>query len=206
VAGKPLIVHTIAHAVTAEKVDRVIVSTDDKEIASVSREYGAEVVLRPSDISDDFASSESALMHVLSHLRQREGYEAELIVFLQCTSPIRRERDIDQAILKLQAEAADSLLSVSPSHRFIWTEVDGKAKSLNYDYRKRPRRQDLQPQYAENGSIYIFKPWVLETLGNRLGGKLAMYVMDEDSAWDIDTPFDLEVVERLMLGKKGSHE
>ena len=145
-------------------------------------------------------------MHVLSHLRQREGYEAELIVFLQCTSPIRRERDIDQAILKLQAEAADSLLSVSPSHRFIWTEVDGKAKSLNYDYRKRPRRQDLQPQYAENGSIYIFKPWVLETLGNRLGGKLAMYVMDEDSALDIDTPFDLEVVERLMLGKKGSHE
>jgi N-acylneuraminate cytidylyltransferase len=62
------------------------------------------------------------------------------------------------------------MLSVSPSHRFLWEEVNGVAKSINYDYRDRPRRQDMQPQYVENGSIYIFKPWVLKEFGNRLGG------------------------------------
>ena len=206
VAGKPLIAHTIGQALAADKVQRVIVSTDDPEIESISRQYGAEVMRRPGNISDDFASSESALMHVLSELRHHEGYEPDLIVFLQCTSPIRQPMDIDQAILKLQAENADSLLSVVPSHRFIWVEANGETKPLNYDYKNRPRRQDLQPQFVENGSIYVFKPWVLESLRNRLGGKLALYVMQEDSAWDIDSLFDLEVVDKLMCSRKESEK
>ena len=206
VAGKPLIAHTIAQALMAAKVQKVVVSTDDQEIATVSSQYGAQVVLRPKEISDDFASSESALMHTLLHLKQREGYEPELIVFLQCTSPMRRAWDIDQAVDKLQAENADSLLSVSQSYRFMWSDVDGEVKPINYDYRNRPRRQDLKPQYVENGSIYVFKPWVLETLGNRLGGKVTMYVMEEDSSLDIDSPFDLGLAELLMFGRKESQK
>ena len=90
------------------------------------------------------------------------------------------------------------MLSVSPSHRFLWQEVNGVAKSINYNYRDRPRRQDMQPQYVENGSIYIFKPWVLKELNNRLGGKVVLFPMSEAAAWEIDSLFDFEIAEFLL--------
>lgn len=131
-------------------------------------------------------------------LKLKKGISPELIIFLQCTSPIRSGQDIDCAIEKLQAENADSLLSVTLSHRFLWQEVDGTAKSINYDYSHRPRRQDMKSQYVENGSIYIFKPWVLKELGNRLGGKISLFPMMEAASWDIDSVLDFEVAEFLV--------
>jgi CMP-N,N'-diacetyllegionaminic acid synthase len=180
--GRPLIVHTIEQALGARHVNRVVVSTDDEEIATVSRSVGAEVVLRPANISGDQASSESALAHALEFLRQFEGYVPALVVFLQCTSPLRQPDDIDRAIETLRTRQADSLLSVSPSHKFLWNERDGVACSLNYDWQNRPRRQDMQKQYVENGSIYIFKPAVLAGTSNRLGGKIALHVMSEEAS------------------------
>jgi CMP-N,N'-diacetyllegionaminic acid synthase len=122
------------------------------------------------------------------------------VVFLQCTSPIRTGEDIDRAITHLRTMSADSLLSVSPSHRFLWHEVDGVVQSINYDYRQRPRRQDMNPQFMENGSIYVFKPWVLKQLGNRLGGKVAMFPMGDEAMFEIDSLFDFELAE--FLSKK----
>lgn len=195
--NKPLIAYSILDAKESIAVDTVYVSTDDPEIAEVSSKYGAEIIYRPDELSGDTASSESALVHALFEL-EKTGTVPDLIVFLQCTSPIRTGTDIDYAIAKLQAENADSLLSVSPSHRFLWEEVDGIAKSINYDYRDRPRRQDMKPQYVENGSIYIFKPWVLQTLGNRLGGKVALFVMSEAAGLEIDSIHDFEIAEFLL--------
>lgn len=199
VAGKPLVVHSIDQARHARFVSRVAVSTDDDEIARVSEAAGAEVVRRPADISGDKATSESALIHALGTLMASGQYRPDLVVFLQCTSPLRQPGDIDAAISTLLDQKADSLLSVSPSHRFLWAEKDGQAMSLNYDFHHRPRRQDMAPQYVENGSIYVFRPDVLLQGGNRLGGKVALHVMDEDASWDIDTPFDMRVAEMLML-------
>ena len=196
-AGKPLIAHSILDAKESKFTDKVYVSTDNLEIAEVSRQYGAEIIHRPEELAGDTASSESALIHALSEI-EKTGISPDLIVFLQCTSPIRTGTDIDNAIAKLRAENADSLLSVSPSHRFLWEEVDGVAKSINYDYRDRPRRQDMQPQYVENGSIYIFKPWVLKKFGNRLGGKISLFIMSEAASWEIDSALDFEIAESLM--------
>ncbi len=196
-AEKPLIAHTIEQAKQANQVDRVIVSTDDTEISMVAQEYGAEVISRPAQISGDTASSESALAHALDWLKQQEGYEPERVVFLQCTSPLRTSDDIDRAITQFEVEGADSLLSVSPSHKFLWENVNGVAKSINYDYRRRPRRQDMNPQFAENGSIYIFKPWVLNQLNNRLGGKISLFAMN-DPCLDIDTLSDFEMAEFIL--------
>jgi CMP-N,N'-diacetyllegionaminic acid synthase len=198
VIGKPLITHTIEHAKQASVVTRVVVSTDDKQIADIAREHAAEVIERPSEISGSRATSESALLHTLDYLEQRESYIPDLVVFLQCTSPIRRPDDIDRAVDTLIREEADSLLSVVPSHTFIWRKANGEAQSFNYDYRQRPRRQDRSSEYTENGSIYVFKPWVIAKLNNRLGGKIALHVMDKVSALDIDTPEDLERCECLM--------
>ncbi len=196
-ADKPLIAHSILDAQEATSVDSVYVSTDDEEIARVSANYGAEIIHRPSELANDTASSESALIHALEQL-EHQGINPDLLVFLQCTSPIRTGLDIDQAIAKLKAEKADSLLSVSPSHRFLWEEVNGVAQSINYDYRHRPRRQDMNPQYMENGSIYLFKPWVLKETGNRLGGKIALYMMSEMAAMEIDSVYDFEMLNFLM--------
>lgn len=204
VAGKPLVAHSIDQALASRHVSRVAVSTDDGEIAEISRHAGATVVQRPAEISGDKASSESALIHALGELSATEGYQPDFVVFLQCTSPLRRTGDIDSAIEKLLAQGGDSLLSVSPSHRFLWAEVEGKAISLNYDFRQRPRRQDMPAQYVENGSIYVFRPKILLEGGNRLGGKVVLHVMDEDAAWDIDTPFDMRVAEMLMLERAGA--
>ena len=194
---KPLIAHSILAAQSAQLVDQIYVTTDNPEIAQVSKNYGAAIIDRPAELATDTASSESALIHALQSIVQTK-FQPELIVFLQCTSPLRTGSDIDRAIEQLRADQADSLLSVSPSHRFLWEKVDGIAKSINYDYRNRQRRQDMSPQYVENGSIYIFKPWVLKDLGNRLGGKISLYVMPEEQSWEIDTLADFEYVEFLL--------
>ncbi|AFZ36134.1 N-acylneuraminate cytidylyltransferase [Stanieria cyanosphaera PCC 7437] len=196
-SNKPLIAHSIIDAKEAEFIDKVYVSTDDSEIAEISREYGAEIINRPDELAGDTVSSESALSHAVEQI-ESTGVAIDLVVFLQCTSPIRTGIDLDNAIKKVKTEGADSLLSVSPSHRFLWQEVDGIAQSINYDYRCRPRRQDMQPQYVENGSIYIFKPWVLKQFNNRLGGKIALFPMIEAASWEIDSIFDFEIAESLL--------
>lgn len=197
IADKPLIVHSILDAQEAKYIDNIYVSTDDKEIAEVSSKYGAEIIFRPAELANDTASSESALIHAVTEIEKTEILP-EIIVFLQCTSPIRTGEDIDRAIAQFREENADSLLSVSPSHRFLWQKVDGIAQSINYDYRQRKRRQDMQPQYVENGSIYIFKPWVLKELNNRLGGKISLFEMNEKAACEIDSLIDFAIVETLL--------
>lgn len=198
VAGKPLLAHTVEQAVQADLVSRVVVSTDSPEIGAVAKRFGAEVVWRPSQISGDAASSESALLHVLDYLAETERYAPDLVVFLQCTSPIRQLHDIDRAIQTLLDQQADSLLSVVPSHHWVWRISNGQPDSFNFDYRQRPRRQDRPPEYDENGSIYVFRPTMLREYRNRLGGKIALYVMDEWSSIDIDSFHDFALCEWAM--------
>lgn len=196
-AGKPLIAYTILDALEAQLIDAVFVTTDDPEIAGVAKEFGAEIIVRPRSLSGDTASSESALVHALDTLRESNRLP-DVVVFLQCTSPLRSGRDIDNAIRCLQGEGADSLLSVTRSHKFLWERGDDGARSINYDYRSRPRRQDMAPQFMENGSIYVFKPWVVEKLGNRLGGKISIYEMSEETALDIDSLADFDIAESFI--------
>lgn len=197
VSGRPLLAHTVAHARAASSVDRVFVSTDDEEIASVAEVEGAEVIRRPESISGHDAASEEALAHVLNVLGEDERYEPELVALLQCTSPIRKPGDVDAAIAALRREDADSLLSVVRSHRFLWRVVDGFAESVNYDFRLRPRRQDRR-EFAENGSIYVMKPWVLREHKNRLGGRIALYEMDYWTQFDIDEPGDIALCDWIL--------
>lgn len=191
---KPLITYSIEQAIQSSFITDVYVSTDDKYIKEVAEHGGAKVISRPYDISGDNASSESALLHVLGSI----NVEFDYIVFLQCTSPFRKPSDIDNAILKIVEEKSDSLLSVISNHRFLWRNTTLGVESINYDYKFRPRRQDMSIQYQENGSIYIFKPWVLKETSNRLGGKISMYVMGEMSGVDIDSEFDFTLAEALL--------
>ena len=197
VGGLPLIAHSILHARRSRLVDLVVVSTDDPEIAAVARRFGAEVVDRPADLATDGAPSEPTLAHALDHVRTQHG-PVDLVVFLQATSPLRRPDDVDGAIEHLRAEGADSLFSACPMHGFVWR--DGPAlRSLTYDHEDRPRRQDLGgDDWQENGSIYVFAPWVLDELGNRLGGRIALWPMHPLDSFQVDEPGDLELLDSLV--------
>lgn len=197
--GKPLVAYSIENAVLSQSVDRTIVSTDDPEIEAVARSFGAEVMRRPPDISGDRASSESALSHVLDTLDKREAYVPGLVVFLQATSPIRRTADIQRAIETLESEGADSLFSASPVEGFVWRQAKQKLAPVNYDPKRRPRRQDMhETLWEENGSIYLFKPSVIRRFESRLGGKIAIYPMRRLDSYQVDEPEDLMLMERLL--------
>jgi N-acylneuraminate cytidylyltransferase len=144
-------------------------------------------------LARDETTSEAVLTHALEVIEAGGLGEPELVVFLQATSPIRTGADIDAAVARLESSGADSLLSVSPSHAFLWREQDGLGVPVNHDYRVRVRRQDMPPQYRENGSIYVFKPWVLRQGRNRLGGRIVLYRMSEEAGIDIDAESDLDL-------------
>ena len=198
-AGKPLIAHTIEHARQAHSVNRVIVSTDDPEIASVSKQYGAEVIWRPAEISGDTASSESALLHALEYLQQTEGYEPDIVVFLQCTSPLTLPEDINGAVQALLDENADSALAVTPFHYFLWRrDEDGDAVGINHDKRVRPLRQQRELQFLETGALYVMRTDGFQKAKHRFFGKTAMYVMPPERCLEIDEPVDFIIAETLL--------
>ncbi|GAL37535.1 N-acetylneuraminate cytidylyltransferase [Vibrio maritimus] len=198
--GKPLIAYSIEHALSTKTVNRVIVSTDCDEIAQVSLEYGAEVIKRPEDISGDFASSEDALIHSINEL-EHEGWTASHVVFLQCTSPIRKSTDIAQTLELVLSEQFDSALTVVENHRFLWrTDANNTATPVNYDPHNRKMRQEIN-EYQENGSIYVMKTEDLINTKCRLNGRVGIHVMDEATGYEIDTPVDFKIIEQLMSEK-----
>ncbi|WP_372966197.1 cytidylyltransferase domain-containing protein [Marinobacter sp.] len=201
-AGKPLITWTIEQALCSESPDMVVVSTDDSDIARISEASGATVIARPHDISGDEASTESAVNHVIQSLAE-QGIEPDNIILLQCTSPIRSMVDIDEAFGLFRERKADSLLSVVPCHKFLWERgCDGFAVPENYQPGSRPRRQDLTNSFQENGSIYIFSLSCFQKYQSRLGGRIELYVMPEETGYEIDSLTDFEIVEALI--KKGA--
>ncbi len=108
VAGKPLVAWSIEAARRASTVQRVFVSTDNGEIAEIAKQWGAEIIGRPVELSGDTASSESALIHALDVLKNEQDYMPDILAFLQCTSPLTLPEDIDGTIETLIAEQADS--------------------------------------------------------------------------------------------------
>jgi len=121
---------------------------------------------------------------------------------LQPTSPLREVKDIDRAVEKFNKQNLDSLFSAARMRdMFIWEDRSGELKSYNYDYKNRKRRQDIDSQFIENGSFYIFKPEILLKSGNRLGGKIGYYLMEEWKQHEIDSPDDLLLCEYLYKRK-----
>lgn len=189
--GIPLLAYSIQQAKDTPCINEIYVSTDDKAIAEVARKYGAQVIDRPTEISGDEATSESALLHALDKIG-----DPDLVVFLQATSPVRKPDDIYIAIDKFYEQHCDSMFSACRIEGFIWQD---KVIVPSYDYQHRPRRQDLEKHYVEeNGSIYLFKPWVLRHYHNRLGGKIGIYYMDKLSCSQIDYKNDIEPIERIL--------
>lgn len=194
--GSPLIAHTIEQSLESDLVDATYVSTDDDEIAATSREAGASVIERPAEIAGDRSPTEAALLHAVEELRAA-GTEPEIVVLLQCTSPLRRPTDIDDAVALLTEEGYDSALSACEEHAFFWNDSDNGAEPINYDPADRPMRQEMDGWYRENGSIYAVRTDLLEREGCRLGGEIGIHEMPRQLSGEIDTPEDLERLEAI---------
>tara|TARA_R110001599_G_scaffold60939_3_gene169267 strand:+ start:35279 stop:35968 length:690 start_codon:yes stop_codon:yes gene_type:complete len=200
IAGKPLIAWTIESALQSKNVSRVIVSTDCEHIAEISKQYGAEVpFLRPAYLASDTSATEPVVSHTLKWLKEEDYYIPDNIILLQCTSPFRNKKSIDNAINEFTISQADSLLSLSEFWHFLW-ENKSEPCAL-YDFNNRPRRQDVNTEsikYKENGSIYITKTSMFVKHKNRLCGKIASYVMSEAESFEIDNQLDWLILESIL--------
>jgi len=200
-ANKPLIAYTIEAAEKSKIFDKIIVSTENKKIAKISKRCGAFVINRPRNLAKNITSTEAVMFDVLKQLKKKENYKPQIIVLLQPTSPLRDSLDIKKAYKKFLREEKDSLLSVSKIVRFVWRKHVNKFKPLNYNYLHRPRRQDINNQYTENGAIYITKYNAFIKNRNRLGGKIGYYVMSEKKSLEIDSSLDLLIAKHIVKRK-----
>lgn len=197
--GKPLLVYSIQAAQQAATVDRVIVSTDDERIAEVAKSAGADVIKRPAEISGDSASSEAALLHALEVLGNDEEYYPDLLVFLQCTSPLTKAKDIDCAVEKLLQVKADTCLTVAPFHYYLWFEDEsGEASGINHNKISRPLRQQRENQFIETGAVYVMRVQGFLQEKHRFFGKTVMSIMPGERCWEIDDPADWPIAEAML--------
>ncbi len=193
-----MIAYSIEQALASRWINRVIVSTDDEEIAEISREYGAQVIMRPTELATDTTTTSAVLEHVVRHLEETENYRADVALLLQPTSPLRNSQHIDEALGIFFRDRYDSLLSACSSHAFLWRMSEKRPYPLNYDFRSRPRRQDREPEYRENGAIYITTYEILISEHNFLGGRIGLYIMPEENSPEIDSEYDLWLCEQIM--------
>ena len=197
--GKPLLAYNILAAKASQLVDRVVVSTDNPEIAQVAENFGAKVVWRPAEISGDMASSESALLHTIGFLKQNEDYQPDIIVFLQATSPLTAADDIDGTVQALLDQQADSALAVIPFHYFLWkNDSTGDAVGINHDKRVRLLRQEREDQYLETGAVYVMRTQGFVEAKHRFFGKTVLYEMPPERRWEIDEHVDFRIAEMLI--------
>lgn len=201
---KPLIAWTIECALAAEGIDRVIVSTDNEEIADISLQYGAEVpFLRPAAVSREETPIEPVMAHAYTWLKDNEDYPADALILLFPTNPLREKRHVEEALALFQTSKADSVISVneSPAHYSpYWTLVrntDGKVSYFNgQDIRTGyTRRQDFpQPCFAKNDLVFVIRPQNLfESRPSLYGQRVELYVTDRIFDGDINTPEDWEL-------------
>lgn len=207
IAGRPLIDYSIEAARNAVSVDRVLISTDDNEIAEVARELGAEVpFLRPPDLADDKAPMLGVLRHALAWL-ESQGVVAEALVLLQPTSPLRTSRHVEEAITLFRSTAASSVVSVvEVPHQFNPVSVmkltaQGTLSNFFGNHVVATRRQDKPKAYARNGpAVLVCHPDTLR-VNELYGDSCRPYLMSDEYSLDIDVPRDLMAAEQALLDR-----
>jgi len=198
-AGKPMIAYIIETALKVKLLDRVIVSTESKEIASIAKKYGAEVpFLRPKKLTRDEVPVLSVLQHVLKELEKRENYIPDYVLLLYPTSPLLKSERIEQAINIALEKNSDSVISGTYDKGHYWIEVEGGYQRF-YPL-KQVNSQSQTPLFKENGAIYLTKTEILKR--QYVADKTDILIMEEDENIDVDYPEDFKRVEEIILKRK----
>jgi len=197
--GIPLIAWSILQAKNAKGISDIWVSSDSKKILKIAEKFGAKTICRPKKLATSNANGDDSYIHAINFI-EKHAYTPDIIVGLQATSPIRESKDLEEGLKKFNNGKYDSLFSsCSGKDTFFWKESKKTLKSINYNYKKRPNRQDLVDNYViENGSFYIFTPKLIKKLKNRLGGKIGTYVMESWKLFELDELSDIKFCELIM--------
>lgn len=202
--GRPLLAHTADAARAAQRLSRVVLSTDDEAIAEVGRSCGLEVpFLRPAELARDDTPTLPVLQHSVAEL-ERAGDRFDAICLLQPTSPLRRAEDIDGCIELLEREGLDSVVSVLPvphehnPHWVYFRDEEGLLRLATGEAQPIPRRQELPPAFHRDGAVYVMRRDVLMTGNSLYGERLGGYLTDPARYVNLDTPADWDRAERLL--------
>jgi YrbI family 3-deoxy-D-manno-octulosonate 8-phosphate phosphatase len=194
--GRPLVYWVLDPAVKCEYIDKIFVSTDGQVIKQVVEEYDSDKVIvigRSEETARDESSTESAMLEFA------EKYEFENIVLIQATSPLLEKHDLDKGFELFFSGKYDSVLSAVRQKRFIWTEnEEGSYSPQNYDVQRRPRRQEFEGFFVENGAFYITSKQRLVDTKCRISGRIGLVEMAEESYFEIDSMHDWNIVEILL--------
>lgn len=208
--GKPLIVYTIEEAKKSKYIDRLVVSTEDPEIAEIARRSGCEVIHRPNELAQDNSLVIDVVKHVLEHLNSKEGAKFDYVVLLQPTTPFRKCEDIDNAIekmLKLGGDSVVSITEVGDKHparmKMIVNERIVDIFDRKWDFTP---RQQLPKVYIRNGAIYAAKTEVIYSKNSFRGDDCIAYVMPEERSINIDTYIDFMLAELILKEKNKESE
>jgi CMP-N-acetylneuraminic acid synthetase len=199
--GRPLITWSIDVAREVAEIDRILVSTDDPEIASTANHAGAEVYMRPAHLATDDALVIDALRDLLESLRG-EGDPPEWMVLLEPTCPLRRAEDVRACFALARERHYDSIATFKEAelnpHR-AWRLVAGEPEVFIPGAVPWMPRQSLPPAYQLNGAVYLFRTQVLRPGSpSLLAGKTGAVLMPRERSQDIDEPLDLAIVETLL--------
>lgn len=202
--GRPLLAHTADAALAARRLSRVVLTTDDEEIAEAGRRCGLEVpFLRPAELARDDTPTLPVLQHAVAEL-ERAGDRFDAVCLLQPTSPLRRAGDIDGCIELLASEGLDSVVSVLPvphehnPHWVYFRDAEGLLRLSTGEEQPIPRRQELPPAFYRDGAVYVVRRDVLMNGGSLYGRRLGGYLTDPARNVNLDTPADWDRAERLL--------
>lgn len=205
---KPLLAYTAESALKAEKLTRVILNTDDEEIAEIGRKHGLDVpFIRPADLAQDTTPTLPVVLHTLMKLKkQGEYYDA--VCLLQPTNPLRRAEDIDNCIGILEDTGVDSVVSVLPvpaefNPKWVyWRDVFGNLLLSSLEKEPITRRQDLPPAFYRDGSVYVTRSQVITEKGSLYGESIQSYLMNPEYSINIDTEEDWRKLEERFSQKQ----
>jgi CMP-N-acetylneuraminic acid synthetase len=204
IGGRPLIGYTIQSALQVDRINNVIVSTEDEEISAISKELGAQVpFIRPDNLATDWAESAPVIIDALNRMEKLSNIKYDAVLMLQPTSPLRTSKHIDKALDLFFSQKCDSvvsIVSVGGTHPFRMKRLVGN-QLINYidqGFWDMSPRQKLPPVYIRNGAIYLIKRDVLIKEEQLIGRKCLGMLMSDKESVNIDSSLDLKLVKLLL--------
>ncbi len=196
--GRPVIAYTIEAAKNAGIFEKIIVSTDSKEIAEAAKQFGAEApFIRPAELAGRIAI-EKVLSHTLNYLGRVEGYEPDIVALLYITTPFKTAEHIKEAAHTMLIFNTDTVMSVAEHNKFLWRPGERGLVPL---FEKRLLKHERESLYVENGAIYVFKPSILD-YGSIVGKTVGNILMTEEESIRIDSEFGFWLAEQMLKGGK----
>ena len=201
--GRPLYQWVLTEAIFSD-LDEIYVFTDDLEILEqIKSEYiwttKVTGILRSEESATDIASTEFAMLELANTI----NFNFDILCLLQATSPLTAAADINECISKVENDKYDSALTVVEAKRFLWNE---SGASINYNFLKRPRRQEFEGLLIENGAVYTVKKETFLKNKNRIGGKIGLVKMREDTLTEIDEFSDWHILETLIENRLSEYK